>query len=184
MAGIKRKSSAPSHPEVKTKSKKSKTDNAPLKHSTEYDASRKKTSKKAKIEEESEALIESDTTEDEHGFYGFSANADEALDSSEDEGTDQASAPSKTSTRGLKIQKPQEQNQKQKKSENAIKADTQSNSKVKSTVLDTLNGMLTWSDFFGQVPNSCNSDILQRSACQTESPCEGTQGRETECRCY
>lgn len=45
----------------------------------------KKPSTKSKPAEESEELVESDTTEDDHGFYGFAAKEESERSSSEEE---------------------------------------------------------------------------------------------------
>ncbi|OAG12790.1 ARM repeat-containing protein [Paraphaeosphaeria sporulosa] len=77
MAGIKRKSAAAAQPEVKSKSKKVKTEK-PAKRSSDKDAVKlSKSSKKSKRKDDSDDLMESDTSEVENGFYGFSASKDE-----------------------------------------------------------------------------------------------------------
>lgn len=77
MAGIKRKSAAAAQPEVKNKSKKIKVDK-PAKRSSDKDAAKlTKSSRKAKHVEAPDELEESDTSEPENGFYGFSASKDE-----------------------------------------------------------------------------------------------------------
>jgi pumilio family protein 6 len=91
MAGIKRKSDLPAHSETKVKSKKLKVDK-PVKRAAKPDkTSSKKPTKKAKVQEESEELIESDTTEEENGFYGFAADKGVAVGASEDEEMSEAS---------------------------------------------------------------------------------------------
>ncbi|KAL1599722.1 Pumilio y domain member 6 [Paraconiothyrium brasiliense] len=90
MAGIKRKSAAAAQPEVKTKSKKVKVDK-PAKRSSDKDAVKlPKGSKKAKRENDSDDLVESDTSEADNGFYGFSASKgvdeDVSMDDGEDDG--------------------------------------------------------------------------------------------------
>lgn len=86
MAGIKRKSAVAAPTESKAHSKKVKVDKSSAKRASKSDSSRPaKSSKKSKPKEEPEDLVESDTSEDENGFYGFSANKDEALSSSGDE---------------------------------------------------------------------------------------------------
>ena len=87
MAGIKRKSAAAAQPEVKAKSKKVKVDK-PAKRSSDKDAAKKtKSSKKAKRDHDSDELMESDTSEAENGFYGFSAKeATDEGDSADEDG--------------------------------------------------------------------------------------------------
>lgn len=81
MAGIKRKSAAAAQPDVKSKSKKVRTE----KRSGDKDVKSTKSSKKAKRDVESDDLIESDTSEDENGFTGFSASKDADEDVSMDD---------------------------------------------------------------------------------------------------
>lgn len=83
MAGIKRKSAVASVPEVKSKSKKVKTDKPSSKTDSKHAV---KPAKKSKRKEESPELEESDTSEQENGFYGFSANEDVEMQSAEEEG--------------------------------------------------------------------------------------------------
>jgi pumilio homology domain family member 6 len=86
MAGIKRKSAPPVQAEVKTKSKKAKVENSSGERAAKPTNS--KLTKKAKVQDESDSLVESDTSEDENGFYGFEANSGEGVSSSEeDEGS-------------------------------------------------------------------------------------------------
>ena len=88
MAGIKRKSAAAAQPDVKNKSKKVKVDK-PTKRSSDKDAVKlPKSSKKAKREDNSDELEQSDTSEAENGFYGFSASKGEDEDVSMDENED------------------------------------------------------------------------------------------------
>jgi pumilio family protein 6 len=87
MAGIKRKSavSAPAV-DTKSKSKKVKVEKSTSKGDSKHAVKPSKKSKKAK-EESSDDFEESDTSEQENGFYGFSANEDVEMsdaDSSED----------------------------------------------------------------------------------------------------
>lgn len=80
MAGIKRKSAAATQSDVKSKTKKVKVDK-PAKRSSDKDAVKpSKSSKKAKRELDSDELMESDTSEVENGFYGFSASKDDVDD--------------------------------------------------------------------------------------------------------
>lgn len=83
MAGIKRKSAPPVQAEVKTKSKKAKVENSSGKRASNLATS--KLTKKTKVQNESDSLVESDTSEDENGFYGFEANSGEGVSSSEEE---------------------------------------------------------------------------------------------------
>ena len=73
MAGIKRKSAAPAQIDTKSSSKKIRVEKPAKKSSAKSEA---KPPKKSKVQDQSEELVESDTSEDENGFYGFSANED------------------------------------------------------------------------------------------------------------
>ena len=87
MAGIKRKSAVATPSDTKSKTKKVKVDKSAAKSSAKHEVKPAKKSKKAKVES-SDELNESDTSEQENGFYGFSANEDADMpdaDSSEDE---------------------------------------------------------------------------------------------------
>ncbi|KAF2706579.1 ARM repeat-containing protein [Pleomassaria siparia CBS 279.74] len=89
MAGIKRKSVAPTQPEIKSKSKKVKVEKSSSKPSTKHEvAHRPKSSKKPKTKDDSDDLIESDSSEDEDGFHGFAADKGAAVSTSEDEDMD------------------------------------------------------------------------------------------------
>lgn len=88
MAGIKRKSAVPTTSDSKSKSKKVKVDKPASKSGSKHEVKPVKKSKPAK-EESSDDFEESDTSEPENGFYGFSAAQDEDVemsdaDSSED----------------------------------------------------------------------------------------------------
>lgn len=87
MAGIKRKSAvATPAADSKSKSKKAKVEKSASKGDSKHAVKPAKKSKKAK-EESSDELEESDTSEQENGFYGFSANEDVEMsdaDSSEE----------------------------------------------------------------------------------------------------
>jgi pumilio family protein 6 len=86
MAGIKRKSAVPTSSDIKTKSKKAKVDKATSKSDSKHAVKPVKKSKQAKVES-SDDLEESDTSEQENGFYGFSAKEDVEMsdaDSSDD----------------------------------------------------------------------------------------------------
>lgn len=87
MAGIKRKSAvATPAGDSKSKSKKVKVEKTTSKGDSKHAVKPVKKSKKAK-EESSDELEESDTSEQENGFYGFSANEDVEMsdaDSSEE----------------------------------------------------------------------------------------------------
>jgi pumilio family protein 6 len=86
MAGIKRKSAVSTSADIKTKSKKPKVDKSTSKSESKHAVKPVKKSKKAK-EESSDELMESDTSEQENGFYGFSAKEDADMsdaDSSEE----------------------------------------------------------------------------------------------------
>jgi pumilio homology domain family member 6 len=83
MAGIKRKSAAPVATEAKSKNKKAKLDKSSKVSAKDDVVPRTKSSKKQKVIEEPEDSVESDTTEDEIGFDGFSASKEETFDSHE-----------------------------------------------------------------------------------------------------
>lgn len=88
MAGVKRKSAAAAQPEIKSKSKKVKVDKS-TKRSSDKDAVKlSKSSKKSKRKHDSDDLMESDTSEVENGFYGFSASKGEDEDASMDDEAD------------------------------------------------------------------------------------------------
>ncbi|KAF9740736.1 hypothetical protein PMIN06_003221 [Paraphaeosphaeria minitans] len=82
MAGIKRKSAAAAQPEVKSKSKKVKTEKPAKRSSTKDAVKLSKSSKKSKRKDDSDDVMESDTSEVENGFYGFSASKGEDEDAS------------------------------------------------------------------------------------------------------
>ncbi|KAF2866771.1 armadillo-type protein [Massariosphaeria phaeospora] len=74
MGGIKRKTETTAQTESKSKSKKIKVDKSSTKRPAKADAVKPtKISKKAKVQENAEELIESDTSEEENGFHGVSA---------------------------------------------------------------------------------------------------------------
>jgi hypothetical protein len=86
MAGIKRKSEVSKPTDTKSKSKKAKVEKSSSKSESKHAVKPVKKSKKAKAESEDE-LEESDTSEQENGFYGFSAKEDVEMsdaDSSEE----------------------------------------------------------------------------------------------------
>jgi len=88
MAGIKRKSNAPNSVEAKTKSKKIKIDKPKSKRDSKSEV---KPVKSKKVKESSEDLVESDTSEEENGFNGFSAAKDDDVtmgDTESSEGVD------------------------------------------------------------------------------------------------
>jgi hypothetical protein len=86
MAGIKRKSEASAPTDIKSKIKKSKVEKTSSKHSTKHDvAHRPKTSKKPKPKDDSDDLMESDTSEVENGYHDFSANKEAATTSEDDD---------------------------------------------------------------------------------------------------
>ncbi|KAF2120447.1 armadillo-type protein [Lophiotrema nucula] len=89
MAGVKRKSATSAPAETKVKSKKPKVEKTQSKRAAKDETTtrREKPAKKAKVEPESD-LEESDTSEVENGFYGFSANKKGALSSSDEDQLD------------------------------------------------------------------------------------------------
>ncbi|KAF2266812.1 ARM repeat-containing protein [Lojkania enalia] len=88
MAGIKRKSVPPTHPDTKLKSKKAKVEKSSV-DATEELAIRREKPKKAGTEENTDGVVEYGTSEDENGIYGFAADKNSALTSS-DEGDEGA----------------------------------------------------------------------------------------------
>ncbi|KAH9865487.1 hypothetical protein J1614_009071 [Plenodomus biglobosus] len=87
MAGIKRKSTVPSTADAKSKSKKIKVDKPSSKRGSKHEVKPVKKSNKAK-EESADDLVESDTSEDENGFSGFSAAKDADVDMSDAESSE------------------------------------------------------------------------------------------------
>jgi pumilio family protein 6 len=95
MAGIKRKSEASAPTDIKSKIKKSKVEKSSSKHSTKHDVThRPKTAKKPKKQDDSDDLMESDTSEVENGYHGFSANKEAAANSEDDDSEGDAKADS------------------------------------------------------------------------------------------
>ncbi|KAJ6276590.1 armadillo-type protein [Bipolaris maydis] len=86
MAGIKRKSAGGNAPDVKDKSKKVKVDKSTSKSKSKHEV---KPVKKAK-EESSSELDESDTSEQDNGFYDFSAADGEDVEMSDAESSEEA----------------------------------------------------------------------------------------------
>ncbi|KAL6708515.1 Pumilio y domain member 6 [Coniothyrium glycines] len=82
MAGIKRKSAVQAASDSKSKSKKVKVDKSTSKRDSKHEVKPAKKSKPAK-EDSSDDFEESDTSEPENGFYGFSAAQDEDEDMSD-----------------------------------------------------------------------------------------------------
>lgn len=87
MAGIKRKSTAVAHAESKSTSKKFKVDKPAKKLSVKRGATVQKPSKKAAPKDDVDELLESDTSEEANGFYGFSADKSAASSGSTGEGS-------------------------------------------------------------------------------------------------
>ncbi|KAH7130591.1 armadillo-type protein [Dendryphion nanum] len=92
MAGIKRKSAAHIQSDTKSTSKKIRVEPSGTKQSAKGEKSQTKPSKKLKVQDKSEDFPESDTSEGENGFNGFSAIEDLDLKSSEDEVMEDATA--------------------------------------------------------------------------------------------
>ncbi|KAF2686485.1 ARM repeat-containing protein [Lentithecium fluviatile CBS 122367] len=94
MAGIKRKSTDPSGSQTKVKSKKIKVESQTGKRSTKHsDTQLAKTPKKSKPVDESDELVESDTSGDENGLYGFSAAKTSSSGSPDDDADADADDP-------------------------------------------------------------------------------------------
>lgn len=95
MAGIKRKSVASAPRDPKVKSKKVKVDKSTAKRPAEHNAAKQaQTPTKTKLKVEPDGLVESDTSEDENGFYGFSADNTTTLSSSDGSSADEPGASS------------------------------------------------------------------------------------------
>jgi pumilio family protein 6 len=122
MAGIKRKSAVSTPMDIKAKSKKAKVDKPTSKSDSKRDSKHAvkpvKKSKKVK-EESSDEVEESDTSEQENGFYGFSAKDDVEL--SDAEGSEEAEPMEDVQQNGKahkrKAEDSSEDNQKKSKSE-------------------------------------------------------------------
>ncbi|KAI2487737.1 CPL domain containing protein [Pyrenophora tritici-repentis] len=89
MAGIKRKSAGATAPEIKTKSKKVKVDKPTSKHESKHEVKPAKKPSKSKKEESPGGSEESDTSEQENGFYGFSAAEGADVDMSDAESSEE-----------------------------------------------------------------------------------------------
>ena len=112
MAGLKRKSGSAAAPDVKSESKKLRVEKSAPKSSHKRDLAVRETksSKKTKTKDESDPLIESDTTEDANGFYGFSATEGEAMDvdssdASDDDSKKKKSKKVKTEDKSNKVER-------------------------------------------------------------------------------
>lgn len=104
MAGIKRKSVVSDRSDGKVKSKKLEVEKKAAKQAGR-EPSRKR-SKKVEVENRSDGSEESDTSEQENGFYGFSANKKSGRESSESNVTsDEEVEDSKSTTSKEKISK-------------------------------------------------------------------------------
>ena len=158
MAGIKRKSTVPAQVDSKSNSKKVKVDKPAAKRSSKREETKPtKASKKSKPTDD---LIESDTTEEENGFYGFSAGAEE------DE-------PVKN-----------KKEKKEKKEQKGTITDAGKSSSTSST-LTSLNGMHKQSlRPFSAVVLTWHSFIFPRGACKAEGAGKRAKSRQTERRCY
>jgi pumilio family protein 6 len=161
MAGIKRKSTGSSAPEVKAKSKKVKTEKPTSKRESQHDVKPVKKSKKAK-EESSEELEESDTSEPENGFYGFSAAADADVDMNDVESSAEVDEKPAKSNGKTPSQKP---------------SGDESESKLAG-----MGGKSAWTVHCNPLAHQVYSEQLTRSACQTEGPCQRTKTCEAERR--
>lgn len=138
MAGVKRKSTAPTGSETKVKSKKIKVDAPAGERSTKHESAKPaKTPKKTKPKDESDELIESDTSEDDNGFYGFSAGKTTAASSSEDLDDDESEPVTKTIKHHAKAEKGDK-----KQHANGKKSSKESvSAEKKSSALAGINGM-------------------------------------------
>ena len=133
MSGIKRKSTTSARGDAKSKSKKLKTEKSFPKHSTTQKVTHHaKSSNKPKTNEDSDELLESDTSEDENGFYGFSANKNAGEDMPEDDDSEDGPVVNNTEASEPNIQAGNK---------------TTSREEHRSPALAALNGMLssvTW----------------------------------------
>jgi len=141
MAGLKRKSGSAAASEVKSKSKKVKVDKSGSKSSHKRDLAvrESKPSKKAKTQIESESLVESDTSEEENGFYGFSATEGERMDVDSSDASDSDDDKKKKSkSKKDKEEKPEKRKHKGKTRYEELK---QLQGPPKDSALAALNGM-------------------------------------------
>jgi hypothetical protein len=166
MAGIKRKSTGASAPEVKTKSKKVKVEKPTTKRETKHDVKPVKKAKKAKVES-SDDMEESDTSEKDNGFYGFSAADGADVDMSDAESSEEQTAKSNSKT------------QTRKDGTDSSKEPTGDGADSKLAGLNGKTQRPTLPDILANCPPSKQ---FARSACETKSPCERTQGREAKRR--
>jgi pumilio family protein 6 len=83
MAGIKRKSAVPTSSDTKSSTKKAKVEKGTSKSDSKHAVKSVKKAKKAKVESSDDGLEESDTSEPENGFYGFSAKEDVEMSDAE-----------------------------------------------------------------------------------------------------
>ena len=156
MAGLKRKSGGSAVPDVKSKSKKLRVEkSAPMSsHKRDLAVREAKPSKKSKTQEESEPLIESDTSEDDNGFYGFSANEGETMDM---DSTDASDADSKKKKRkNVKVEKSDKPERRGKHHKESARYDElkRLEGPPKDSTLGVLNGRST----FCEVHNSHFTD--------------------------
>lgn len=127
MAGVKRKSAVAPVPEAKSKSKKAKVEKSASKSQSKHAV---KPSKKSKKREESgPEFDESDTSEQENGFYGYSANEDVDMESPEEDGSDaddneEGEPMEDVKSNGKAHKKPSEESKGTKKAPNAGAADS------------------------------------------------------------
>lgn len=87
MAGIKRKSNVPNTTEIKSKSKKIKTDKPSSKRDAKTEVKPVKKSKKVK-ETSSDDPVDSGTSDEEHNFHGFSTTENDDVEMCEAEGSE------------------------------------------------------------------------------------------------
>lgn len=158
MAGIKRKTSVPSASETKVKNKKVKVEKPAAKRTSKHEV--KPAKKRPKVDDDSSGdLDESDTSEQENGFYGFSAAKHEEtvgsnVDDSEDADQDTAVSTGKA--------------HKRKTGAEAVKNGKKLNKEDSESKLAELNGLSSLS--FSQHQLTESSKLVTRSARETESP--------------
>ena len=168
MAGIKRKSTGTSAPEVKAKSKKVKVDKPTSKRESKHEVKPVKKSTKAKKEESSDGFEESDTSENENGFYGFSAAEGADVDMSDAESSEET----------------EEQNTKSNGKTQKRKDDIDSSKKPKGDAPESKLSGLNCKVLRGlpskRQANRLSSEQLTRSACEAKGPRQRTKSRQAK----
>lgn len=169
MAGLKRKSAVATQSDSKSKSKKAKVDKPAAKRSKDSNAVKPaKISKKSKVDDDSDDLMESDTSEPENGFYGFSADKSSGSNSAGHDDSDVDMSSDEDTKSKIDSQKYS------KKTKDSFSSGEDKKSGVpngKKSHIQALQRRLTGP-----------SAILERSPCQTEGSSERAQSSETKCR--